>query len=371
MMKKKIEELRALAMVATQGPWERSDRPSGPFWHISSGHTIGGRTCISGRQSVGSVHAANKKNDPEYAAMFQANADFIATANPATIIELLDKFEQLTDELALTRAEVNSMLADADTHGEKIDELAKVAAAIHYPACWDVSAYSTLSEAMSAVYGNFKCGECGTSSKPDTCVELRRAVRSMSAMLGAHEWAEHVSTDSDAQALELVITELVGAYTARSNVGPQSSDLHTAIMNIPCNKELSDFSGEPDDLVLYRKGHRDARHAAAELVAAARTEAPVPAESKDDSLAIELKGVQEQKDSGFWHACSGCYDTEDGHPTGNYAYSAVFGCALGSGCHECGGLGVTWDNNDYSEVDAAPGLSYQHAPSDNTEGGAQ
>lgn len=79
-------------------------------------------------------------------------------------------------------------------------------------------------------------------------------------------------------------------------------------------------------------------------------------------LAIELQGVREEMaaGSGFWSSCSGCYDTDDGHPTGNYSYSTVFGCALGSGCSECGGIGAVWDNTDYEAMardwdkDAAP-----------------
>jgi hypothetical protein len=69
---------------------------------------------------------------------------------------------------------------------------------------------------------------------------------------------------------------------------------------------------------------------------------------------VELVGVREEvaKGSGFWASCSGCYDTEDGHPTGPYSYSRVFGCALGSGCSECGGIGAVWDNNDYEAMAA-------------------
>lgn len=84
----------------------------------------------------------------------------------------------------------------------------------------------------------------------------------------------------------------------------------------------------------------------------------------------ELTGVREQieKGAGFWHACSGCHDTEDGHPTGPYAYSSTMGCALGNGCSECGGIGAIWDNNDYESMaqdwdalDDAPAA--QHAES--------
>lgn len=39
--------------------------------------------------------------------------------------------------------------------------------------------------------------------------ELQRAIRDMTAMLQGREWAEHVSSDPDIQALECEITKLV------------------------------------------------------------------------------------------------------------------------------------------------------------------
>ena len=62
----------------------------------------------------------------------------------------------------------------------------------------------------------------------------------------------------------------------------------------------------------------------------------------------EFTRVKEISDEaeGLWRPCTGCYESEDGHPVGNYPHSEIFGCELGSGCHECGGLGVVW--NDYS-----------------------
>lgn len=68
-----------------------------------------------------------------------------------------------------------------------------------------------------------------------------------------------------------------------------------------------------------------------------------------------LPGIVEviQEGAGFWHSCSGCHETEDGHPVGSYQYSPAMQCALGSGCAECGGLGALWDNADYdAEIDA-------------------
>lgn len=41
--------------------------------------------------------------------------------------------------------------------------------------------------------------------------------------------------------------------------------LHNAIMNLPNGKELANFEGHPNTRLAYKIGHRDARHAAAEL----------------------------------------------------------------------------------------------------------
>lgn len=84
-----LDKLEALARAATPGPWKRSNRPNGPFWHISSEYTIGGEPCKSGRQSIGAIHAENKRGAPKYAAMFEANANFVAEFNPATALALI------------------------------------------------------------------------------------------------------------------------------------------------------------------------------------------------------------------------------------------------------------------------------------------
>lgn len=46
-------------------------------------------------------------------------------------------------------------------------------------------------------------------------------------------------------------------------------DLHAAIMNIPCRTTFDGMTG-----AAYKEGHRDARHAAAELVNAAQSIKP-------------------------------------------------------------------------------------------------
>jgi hypothetical protein len=45
-----------------------------------------------------------------------------------------------------------------------------------------------------------------------------------------------------------------------------------------------------------------------------------------------------------WQACTGCHETNEGYETGDYSFSKTFGCYVGSGCSECGGLGVVWEH---------------------------
>lgn len=61
--------------------------------------------------------------------------------------------------------------------------------------------------------------------------------------------------------------------------------------------------------------------------------------------------AEEMKESGgHWQPCTGCYDTEDGHPTQKYDYSPALQTAIGCGCHECGGLGAIWWHMTDAEV---------------------
>lgn len=87
-------------------------------------------------------------------------------------------------------------------------------------------------------------------------------------------------------------------------------------------------------------------------------------------MSIELEGVAEQikEGNGFWHSCTGCYETEDGHPVGHYYYSETLRCPLGAGCRECGGIGAIWDPIDYEaliaeeEAQHAAACNHQLAP---------
>jgi hypothetical protein len=136
--------------------------------------------------------------------------------------------------------------------------------------------------------------------------------------------------------------------------------LNMAIMNILCKKTLSHFATVAEAKA-YGQGHRAARHAAVELLLEYFKNDAEPSDAPGDerALPVELMGVREEmaSGSGFWQSCSGCHDTEDGHPTGPYTYSQVFGCALGSGCSECGGIGAVWDNTDYEAMASDLGVT--------------
>lgn len=42
-------------------------------------------------------------------------------------------------------------------------------------------------------------------------------------------------------------------------------------------------------------------------------------------------------------SCSGCFETEDGHPVGEYPWDAKAHCHVGGGCSECGYTGKRRD----------------------------
>lgn len=68
-------------------------------------------------------------------------------------------------------------------------------------------------------------------------------------------------------------------------------------------------------------------------------------------MAVEANVKERlQEGDGFWRSCSGCYETEDGQNVHGYPHSKVFGCELGSGCSECGGIGAVWDTVDYGAM---------------------
>lgn len=122
-------------------------------------------------------------------------------------------------------------------------------------------------------------------------------------------------------------------------------------------RHIAEFSGKTTDYIF--------RDEALERFAALLA-TPQAQPSEQDVIVDGLaRAVETLKDAGFWSPCSGCYETEDGHPVGKYAYSEALGCALGSGCHECGGLGAVWDDTDYSDMaDTATPAADQAQPTE-------
>lgn len=57
--------------------------------------------------------------------------------------------------------------------------------------------------------------------------------------------------------------------------------------------------------------------------------------------------------SGFWKSCSGCYETNEGHPPPGAKLFSGMHCHLGSGCSECLWLGAVWDTTDYDAFSKA------------------
>ncbi|MAY32822.1 MAG: hypothetical protein CMM86_09480 [Rhodovulum sp.] len=62
--------------------------------------------------------------------------------------------------------------------------------------------------------------------------------------------------------------------------------------------------------------------------------------AKGDTLNIELFQEVITENGGWWSPCSGCHESNEGVPTGEY--SAAMQCHRGFGCRECGGLGAVW-----------------------------
>ena len=65
----------------------------------------------------------------------------------------------------------------------------------------------------------------------------------------------------------------------------------------------------------------------------------------DDAEALEMFGGGPVYEYGQWTtSCSGCLETEDGHPVGKYPWDEKAKCYVGSGCEECGYTGKRRDS---------------------------
>lgn len=80
----------------TPGPWKRSDKADGNWWHIGAGN-----------QAIATAPAASKKRNEPYASMFEANANLIAAAP-----ELLVALEQIKSFAELAMIQANNAGAD-------------------------------------------------------------------------------------------------------------------------------------------------------------------------------------------------------------------------------------------------------------------
>jgi hypothetical protein len=55
-----------------------------------------------------------------------------------------------------------------------------------------------------------------------------------------------------------------------------------------------------------------------------------------------------EENGGCWRACSGCQESDEGYvSTKYYPYDPTFKCQPGSGCSECGGIGVIWEDGEF------------------------
>lgn len=52
-----------------------------------------------------------------------------------------------------------------------------------------------------------------------------------------------------------------------------------------------------------------------------------------------------------WSSCTGCHETNEGYSVGCYPVSPIFECEVGSGCSECGGIGVVWNYITKDQLD--------------------
>lgn len=87
-----------------------------------------------------------------------------------------------------------------------------------------------------------------------------------------------------------------------------------------------------------------------ERLTRAKTPSPNRAADVEQIRGAVSEQIDEEK-SGFWYSCTGCHESgEYCSNSHNYPYSEIFKCHPGSGCGECGGIGVRWDGTDYEET---------------------
>lgn len=90
---------------------------------------------------------------------------------------------------------------------------------------------------------------------------------------------------------------------------------------------------------------------AKQAISKANAQAQQDGELKEWGYLKEQTAEQRAENSGYWYTCSGCYEGgEYGGNNHNYHTSIIFNTKMGTGCPECGGLGVRWDDTDYEKL---------------------
>ena len=103
-----INELRRLAQAATPGPWQ--------FWHgwVAANIDNDGGVVVAERPTP---------SGGKYQAKVDANFKFIAAANPATVIELLDRLEAAEKDIALKERIIDSLGSELNAVSNERDVL--------------------------------------------------------------------------------------------------------------------------------------------------------------------------------------------------------------------------------------------------------
>lgn len=69
-----------------------------------------------------------------------------------------------------------------------------------------------------------------------------------------------------------------------------------------------------------------------------------------DSVREQVEEAALSGRDGVWLTCSGCADSAEGVLDSRaYPFVEAFGCQLGAGCHECGGIGAVWDTTNWDD----------------------
>jgi hypothetical protein len=98
------------------------------------------------------------------------------------------------------------------------------------------------------------------------------------------------------------VADAIAAWNRRAASYPASPALHNQIMNLPCKPGRAvQMNGAM--LQVYKEGHRDARHAAAELIAATEAGIPAsPAPAGAEALARRFHDIYERLAPSFGYS---------------------------------------------------------------------